>query len=263
MKLGIFDSGLGGLLITKAVQERFPDLDILYLGDTLHLPYGNRSAEAIYAYTLRCMEYMFAHNCRMIIIACNTASATALRRLQQTYLPKHYPDRRILGVIVPTIEHAADSGYKNIGVIGTNYTVSTNVYEEELKKIDPQTRIILRKTPLLVPLIENEGQPWIDDVLRHYIDPLVTQNIEALILGCTHYAYLKKNIKKHFSFDIIAQDEIIPEKLELYFKNHPEIYNDIGREGRTEFQVTDLTENYERSAQEIYGRALELKHVEI
>lgn len=263
MKLGVFDSGLGGLLITKAIRQRFPDIDIMYLGDTLHVPYGNRSANTIYEYAQRSMDYLFEQDCRMIIMACNTASASALRKLQQTYLVENYPDRRILGVVVPTIEYALEKGYQNLGLIGTNYTVSTNVYEDELQKINPDIRIVQQKTPLLVPMIEHKGEAWLDGVLEHYIAPLLKDDIEALLLGCTHYVYLKERIQKLFDIDVIAQDEIIPHKLAQYFDNHPEIHGDIDQKASSEFCVSELTDNYLETAQGIYGSELTLKQVDI
>ncbi len=261
MKLGIFDSGLGGILIARAIRAAFPHIDIMYLGDTLHMPYGNRSAGAIYEYARRSMNYMFESDCRMIVMACNTASASALRQLQQEYLPAHYPKRRILGVVVPTIEYALEKGYSRLGLLGTNYTVSTNVYEDELQKINPDMHIAQQKTPLLVPLIEHQGQAWLDDVLDCYIEPLLEDNIEALLLGCTHYVSLKERIKARYDFDVIAQDEIVPTKLEQYFDNHPEIYGDIGRGGQDDFFVSDLTDSYQTNAARFYGPKAVLKHV--
>ncbi len=263
MKLGVFDSGLGGVLIARAIRQKFPDIDMMYLGDTLHIPYGNRSAEAIYAYSKRCMDYMFENDCRMIIMACNTASASALRRLQQTYLVENYPERRILGVVVPTIEYALDKGYERLGLIGTNYTVSTNVYEEELKKINPKIEIFQQKTPLLVPLIEHNGGAWIDDVLDSYIEPLLTKDIEALLLGCTHYVSLKERIRERYKIDVLSQDEIVQTKLALYFENHPEIFKDIQQSKQDIFCVTDLTDDYSSGAKRYYKDNIDLKHTEI
>jgi glutamate racemase len=229
MKLGIFDSGLGGLLIAKSIQDRMPDLDIIYLGDTLHLPYGNRSEQAIYSYTRACVDYLFKQECELVIVACNTASASALRKLQQGYLKENYPGRRILGVVVPMIEAALDRGHHNIGLIGTNYTVHSNVYEEELRKINPSIKLSQVNTPLLVPLIEYDGLEWVDSVLKRYLKPLEEEKIESLLLSCTHYVCLKDRIRKEFGMDVLSQDEIIPLKLENYLERHPEINARISR----------------------------------
>ncbi len=263
MKLGIFDSGLGGLLIAKSVRRQMPDLDITYFGDTLHLPYGNRSKEAIYEYSKRAIEFLFEQqDCNLIITACNTVSASALRMLQQSYLPNsRYSNRRIIGVVVPTLECAIDAGYKNIGLIATNYTVSSNVYEEELQKIDPQIRLFQENAPLLVPLIENDGMQWLPSVLEHYLTPLLNSNIECLILGCTHYPFLKNEIRKIIgdNIAIIAQDEIIPLKLKSYIKRHPEISDKITHNGKSKFIVSDLTKGYGNAAYKIYGEKIDIK----
>lgn len=261
MKLGIFDSGLGGLLITKAVRERMPDIDLVYFGDTLHLPYGNRSDEAIYDYTRNAMNYLFRQDCKLIVLACNTASAAALRRLQQTWLPKAWPGRNIIGVIVPTLEVAIERGYKKLGVVGTNYMMRSNVFEEELRKINPSIEIIQKPTPLLVSLIENDGMSWADSVLEHYLSPMLKEGIECLILGCTHYPFLRNSIVKITGPDValISQDDIIPAKLEDYLNRHPEYNKEIGRNGVMEFHVSDLTDNYYKAAQTIYGDDIVVK----
>ncbi len=262
MKLGIFDSGLGGLLIAKSVREEMPDIDIIYFGDTLHLPYGNRSKQAIYEYSKRAIEFLFEQDCNLIITACNTVSASALRQLQQEYLPhSDYSNRRILGVVVPTLECAIDAGCKNIGLIATNYTVNSNVYAEELQKLDPNIRMFQANTPLLVPLIENDGMQWLSSVLESYLTPLLKNNIECLILGCTHYPFLKAEIRKIIGDDIaiIAQDDIIPLKLKSYMERHSEIAGKITRGGQSNFIVSDLTDSYKRAAYKIYGQEILIK----
>ena len=260
MKLGVFDSGLGGILIARAIRARIPDIDMMYLGDTLNLPYGNRSEEAIYAHARSCVEALFQQGCNLIVVACNTVSASALRRLQQQYLSKTYPGRRILGVVVPTIEEALDRGYQKLGLIGTNYTVASNIYEVELRKINPSIEIEQRNTPLLVPLIEHDGEAWIDDVLEAYLQGL--ERCEALLLGCTHYVHLKDRIRAAYDFDVLSQDEIIPHKLEDYLARHPEIAKQILRRGNIEFYVTDLTPGYQENASVLFGQNIELKLLE-
>ena len=263
MKLGIFDSGLGGLLIAKSIREHIPDIDIVYFGDTLHLPYGKRSKKSIYEYSKSAIEFLFEADCNLIITACNTVSASALRQLQQEYLPNsQYADRRILGVVVPTLECAIELAHKNIGVIATNYTVHSNIYEEELQKIDNDINIFQVNTPLLVPLIENDGEQWLDSVLEHYLTPLLDKNIECLILGCTHYPFLKDKIRRIVGEDIslISQDEIIPLKLEEYLARHPDISDKITRNGSAKFMVSDITEGYIRAARKIYGEEINIEH---
>lgn len=261
MKLGVFDSGLGGLLIAKSIREHMPDIDMMYFGDTLHLPYGNRSLDAIYAYSCRAVDFLFAEGCNLIVVACNTVSASALRKMQQVYLPNNYPERRILGVVVPTLECAIDRGYKKIGLIGTNYTVKSNVYADELQKIDSSISIYQAAAPLLVPLVENDGMPWVDSVLEHYLRPILMQNIEGLILGCTHYVFLKDNISSIVGggISLLSQDEIIPEKLADYLRRHPEISAPIERNGKSEFFVSDITQGYKNAAYKMYGHEIDLQ----
>ncbi len=261
MKLGVFDSGLGGMLITAAIRKALPDIDILYLGDTLHVPYGNRSEETICHYTTRCIDYLFRQNCQLIIMACNTASASALRKIQQGYLLDHYPDRRILGVIVPTIEYALDSGHEKLGLIGTHYTVRSNVYAEELRKINPAIRLFQTAAPLLVPLIENGGMKWIPEILDDTLAPLLSEKIDSLLLGCTHYVCLKNLIRRRYGIDVMAQDDIIPLKLKEYLVRHPEIFGVLSRTGETRFILTDLTENYEHTASQLYGAPVALGRI--
>ncbi|MCB1592551.1 MAG: glutamate racemase [Alphaproteobacteria bacterium] len=265
MKIGVFDSGLGGLLIAKAIRTRFPDLDMLYFGDTLHLPYGNRSPEAIYEYAHRAIDYMFAHECRLIIVACNTVSATALRKLQQQYLPvSPWPDRRILGVVVPTLETAIERGHKKIGLLGTNHTVRSDIYRQELQKLDPEISITQNAAPLLVPMIENDGLEWISPILEYYLQPLASADCECIILGCTHYALLQDAIQNFIGRDktIISQDRIIPEKLADYLMRHPEIMKDISHSGQARYIVSDLTESYMKAASDLYGGSITIERKE-
>lgn len=262
MYLGVFDSGLGGLLIAKSIRSHMPDIDMIYYGDTLHLPYGNRSAEAIYEYSRRAIEYLFSLDCRLIVVACNTVSATALRRLQQEYLPSSsWPERRILGVVVPTLEEAIERGHRKIGLLGTHHTVSSNVYQQELQKINPNIEIAQNAAPLLVPMIENDGMKWIDPVLEHYLYPLTEAQTECLILGCTHYSLLKDKIAAIAGkgITLLSQDEIIPGKLGDYLARHPEIANDIGKTAKSRFMVSDLTQNYRDSAVSLYGQEIKIE----
>ena len=265
MTLGIFDSGMGGLMIARSVLEQMPDINAVYLGDTLHLPYGARSKEAIYHYTEKAIDHLFReHDCRLIIVACNTASAAALRKIQQEYLPANFPDRRVLGVVVPTLEMAAQSGFQRIGLIATKYIINSNIYQDELFKIDPRIEIIHNAAPLLVPLIENNGEPWLRDVLENYLRPLQTQNIDGLILGCTHYSYVKDMAEEIMgpNVPILSQTDIIPEKLERYLQKHPEINDQIPKGGVHQFYLTDITDTYLNASERIYGKAIDFQKAE-
>jgi glutamate racemase len=263
MKIGIFDSGLGGLVLTKAITDALPTYDYIYLGDTLHVPYGPRSGEAIYQFTLEAVDYLFRQDCQLVIIACNTASASALRRLQQTYLPAHYPDRRILGVVVPTLEIAQSTGHHKLGLIATPFVVNSEIYPFELEKLNAGISICATATPLLVPLIENNGMHYLKEPLKDYVQPLIDEKIDGLILGCTHYPLLKPLLKDILPphIDLISQDDFIPAKLADYLERHPEIENTLSRKGQYRFLVTDLAKSYQEMANRIFGQPLALEKV--
>lgn len=263
MTIGIFDSGLGGLVMTRAFREALPQHDFLYLGDTLHVPFGPRSAEAIYDFTLQAVDYLFQQGCPLVIIACNTASANALRRLQQEYLPVHYPDRRILGVIVPTIEATIATGHKRIGLIGTAFTVNSGTYRDELQKITPDIEIIGKATPLLVPLVENSGIKYAEPVLQDYLAPLIAEQIDSLILGCTHYPLFKPMLQKLLpdGVDIISQDEIVPAKLVDYLARHPEMEQRLTKNGRLKALLTDVTATYGQIGETLFGQPIAFEKI--
>ena len=176
--IGIFDSGLGGLTVMQALIGRLPDYDYLYLGDNARAPYGNKSAAAIFAYTRQAVGFLFARGCKLVILACNTASAEALRRIQQEYLPQAYPDKRVLGVVIPICEAAvASSRFGRIGVIGTRATINSGVYERELLKLRPGLEIYSEPAPLLVPLVEEgwTGKPETNMILKKYLPAAKTE----------------------------------------------------------------------------------------
>ncbi|MAS87737.1 MAG: glutamate racemase [Micavibrio sp.] len=264
MKIGVFDSGLGGLLIAKEIRKQLPDYDYVYFGDTLHLPYGVRSMDTIYGYCEKIVDYLFrVQNCQIIIVACNTASAAALRRLQQEYLPTHFPDRRILGVVIPMLEEADDSNIKNLGLIATNYMVGSGIYQEELRKIDPEIEIHQKATPLLVPLIEYEGDEWIDSVLQSYLQPLVEKGIKGLILGCTHYAILEEKLAKLLpeNVTILSQHKIIPLKLTDYLQRHPEIETKLTKNNHVSYLLSDITPSYILASERLMQEKITLQKV--
>ena len=266
MKIGIFDSGLGGLFVTRALTKKLPQYDYVYLGDTQRVPYGNRSRETIYQFLREAVEYLFSHDCELIIVACNTASAEALRKIQQQYLPKHYPKRRVLGVIIPTAEVALENTQtKRIGVLATQGTVRSQTYVRELKKIAPHVKIFQQAAPLLVPIIENNSMEFVDLTLRSYLEPLLKKNIDTLILGCTHYPILKSRIKKLCGprVKVISQDEIISQKLFNYLKRHPEIDRKLTKKRRRSFLVTDLTDATKALAKKWFGGKIKFQIISI
>ena len=259
MKIGIFDSGLGGLVIAKSIIRLLPKYDYIYLGDTKNLPYGQKTPAQIYRHSQRAVDFLFRAGCGLVIIACNSASAVALRKLQQKYLVKNYPDRKILGVIIPTLE-VADQNHKRkkIGVIGTEATIKSHIYKKELTKIDAKAQIYELATPKLVPLIEKNSLQKAQESLELYLKPLQKRRIEALILGCTHYPILKKALKKVVGrrVVIVSQDEIIPKKLADYLKRNKEISGKLSKNAKREFWITARSAKFDDVAKRLFGRKL-------
>jgi len=254
MRIGIFDSGVGGLIIAKAIRKAMPEYDYVYLGDTKRVPYGNRSHEVVYEFTREGVDYLFKkENCVIVIIACNTASAKALRRIQQEYLVKNFPHRRVLGVLVPTAEECAK--YKKVGIIGTNGTISSDSFVCEISKINPKIKIVKNPAPMLVPLVEEGERALALPFIKKYLKIFDGKKIEALALGCTHYPFYKNEIRKILGKDVrvISQDEIILDKLKEYFIRHPEITKKLTRNKKARILVTDLTKNVERLTKKWFG----------
>ncbi len=270
MNIGTFDSGLGGLVITKALIMEMPGYNFCYLGDTARVPYGNRSQEVIYKYTKNCIDYLFKKkDCKLIIIACNTATFAALRKLQQEYLPQNFPDRRILGVIIPTIEEIINKKYSSVGLLATQGTVNSDVYGVELKKKNNMVKLFSYPAPLLVPLIENNADEFAPPIIDSYIRNFIGKNIEAIILGCTHYPHYKNLIKESAKrilgkeVDIISQDEFLPTSLKDYLKRHPEIEKDLSKDSNYSFEITDINISYIQQAKSIFGKDIKISKVEI
>lgn len=262
MKIGIFDSGLGGLLIVKAVQKALPQYDYVYLGDTKRVPYGNRSQETVFKFTEEAVDYLFRkEDCVLIIIACNTASARALRKIQHEYLPKNYPDRKVIGVIIPVAEECVNA--KKIGILATEGTVNSETFPEEILKINTKAKIFQNTAPMLVPLVESGEIKMAGSFIKKYLKPLLDKKIDTLVLGCTHYPILKKEFKKNIpkNVKILSQDEIIPKKLKNYLLRHPEIEKNISKSGSAKILVTDTTQSMNRLAKKWFGSSTKPKTV--
>ncbi len=252
MKIGFFDSGLGGINILKAVIQELPEYSYEFYGDTANLPYGDKKEDEIYDLTERGVRYLFERNCALVIVACNTASAETLRKLQIKFLTKHYPDRKILGVIIPTIETVLESSIKNITLIGTRRTVESRKYELEFTKLGADVVVDAKATPTLVPLIENGQFDTAHNMTIKIIE--VGQGERGAILGCTHYTALKEKLNEHFkdqAVKIFSQDEIIPNKLKTYLENHPEIKNRLNRLGQKNIHLTKLNGEYNKLINEL------------
>ena len=262
MCIGIFDSGFGGLHVTRAIVRALPQYDYVYLGDTARTPYGNRSQETIYEFTRQAVAFLFAHECELVILACNTASSEALRKLQREYLPKHAAGKKVLGVLIPAAEEAAEQGQR-VGVIATQGTVTSEAFVKELVKANPKIRVFQKACPLLVPLVEAGEQdfPETDLALRRYLAPLLCKKIDTLILGCTHYGILEKKIRKIVGPDIriVSEAKIVPKKLKEYLKRHPDLEKSLSKKSRIRFFSTDRTDGFERFGGKLFGRPIKVE----
>ena len=266
--IGVFDSGYGGLTVLKELVARLPQYDYIYLGDNARAPYGNRSFETVYHYTLQSVEWLFQQGCPLVILACNTASAKALRTIQQVDLPRLAPNNRVLGVIRPTTEvigNFTTSG--NVGILATKGTVLSGSYPIEIAKFFPQLQVFQQACPLWVPLIENNehDKPGSDYFVKEYMDQLMDQNgnIDTVLLACTHYPLLKDKIAGYLPAGsrLVSQGEIVANSLADYLQRHPEIETRCSRHGDRVFYTTDSTEDFDNHAGIFYGGELRSSHV--
>jgi len=248
--IGLFDSGYGGLTVLKPVLDKLPQYDYIYLGDNARTPYGTRSQETIKKYSEQAVEYLFNEGCKIIIIACNTVSALALRHLQQKYLrDKNITDKKILGVIRPLAEYATkNTNTKRISVVGTTGTIASKSYEIELENLDKDVQVFSKACPLLVPLIE-EGwhhKPESKKILKKYLIPLKSANTDTLILGCTHYPLMYKDFTRYMgkNVNVLDSGEIVANSLRDYLDRHPEIEKLITQNGTRRYVTTDNAENF-------------------
>jgi glutamate racemase len=258
--IGVFDSGYGGLTILKELQRQLPDYDYIYLGDNARAPYGTRSFNTVYKFTLESVNELFKRGCNLVILACNTASAKALRSIQQNDLPLISNEKRVLGIIRPTAEIIGSfTTTKNIGVLGTYGTVKSESYTIEINKFFPDLHVYQQACPLWVPLVENfehlsEGA---DYFVKKYIDELFKKNnsIDCLLLACTHYPLLIEKIKKHIPEDvkIITQDTIVAESLKDYLNRHDALNKACTRNGNTIYLTTENNELFNKQASLFLG----------
>lgn len=255
--IGIFDSGYGGLTIFEKIRERLPRYDYLYLGDNARAPYGPRSFEVVYEFTRQAVGELFSRGCPLVVLACNTASAKALRTIQQRDLPaSEDPTRRVLGVIRPTVEAAdALSRSKHVGVLGTEGTIASRSYEMELEKLFPHIRVVSESCPMWVPLVENgeTETPAAEFFVRRHLDRLLSRDpeIDTLILGCTHYPMLLKQIRRALPAGVSAfpQGACVAESLENYLLRHGEMETRLSRGGNVRFLSTESAEKFSATAQ--------------
>ena len=266
--IGFFDSGFGGLTILKEVEKLLPEYSYIYLGDNARAPYGSKSSTEIYEHTVAGVEELFRQGADLIVLACNTASAVALRKIQQELLPTKYPGKKVLGIIFPTAEEADKfSQTKQICLWATEMTVQSNAYPAEIIKIDPEVKLTQLACPLFVPMIET-GEitgAKLESIINEYIRQTIELNpqTDTVVLGCTHYAIIEAEIRRLLPFKIklVTQGQIVAKKLKQYLSNHPEIETKLDRESKKVFLTTKKSAQVKRLTELFYGQPVDLKSV--
>lgn len=267
--IGVFDSGYGGLTVLRSIVEALPQYDYCYLGDNARAPYGTRSFETVYHYTLECVEWLFKQGCPLVILACNTASAKALRSIQQKDLQRLGPEKRVLGVIRPTSEVIGNyTQTQAVGILATNGTVSSGSYPLEISKFFPGVNVHQHACPMWVPLVENGEYDGAgaDFFIKKDLGILQEQapEIDVLLLACTHYPLLEPKIKAHLpaGIRVISQGSIVAESLKDYLHRHPEMEQQLSRGGVKTFYTSDSAEEFDRKASMFFGEAVHSQHIE-
>lgn len=268
--IGIFDSGYGGLTVFKDIVRLLPEFDYIYLGDNARAPYGNRSLATVYEYTWECVQWLFNQDCPLVILACNTASAKALRSIQQKNLPFTYPDRRVLGVIRPTAEVIGQySKSGKLGILATSGTVSSESYLIEISHFFPELQVYQQACPLWVPFIEDYMRHGddLDSIIRQDLAELFAQDcgIDTLLLACTHYPLVLNRIKAALKpgVNVVVQSTLVAESLVDYIQRHPEIQTVISREGKRYFYTTDDVADFDDHATLFYGASVKARQLKI
>lgn len=268
--VGVFDSGFGGLSVLADLQRALPQADFIYLGDNARAPYGTRSFDVVYRFTLEAVERLFAMGCPLVILACNTASAKALRNIQQRDLPRMSPDRRVLGVIRPTAEAVGSLSRTGVvGVLGTPGTVASGSYDIEIEKLHPGFRVVAEAAPMWVPVVEQgfAGSPGADWFVDEAVGRLLARDsrIDTIILGCTHYPLLYPKIRAAVprGISIVSQGPIVAESLIDYLRRHPAMDAAISRGGATRYLTTDDAGMFARQAGVFLGREIMAESIDL
>lgn len=266
--IGIFDSGYGGLTILQQIRLVMPQYDYIYLGDNARTPYGTRSFEVVYEFTRQAVERLFAMGCHLVVLACNTASAKALRSVQQNDLERLDPQRRVLGIIRPTVESIGGMTHsRHVGILATEGTILSASYPLEVKKLFPDVVVTGQACPLWVPLVENNEatSSGADYFVQKYIDALLAQDplIDTVILGCTHYPLLLDKIKKYMpsGIRVICQGEYVAASLQDYLMRHPEMDVRCSKDGKCRFFTTESKEKFISSASLFLQEPIEVEHI--
>lgn len=261
--IGVFDSGFGGLTVLKEIERILPEYDFLYLGDNARTPYGNRSFEIVYAYALNAVKWLFEQGCSLVILACNTASAKALRTIQQNDLPNLAPERRVLGVIRPVTESVGEmTRSRHVGILATTGTVESQSYVIEINKYFPDIAVVQEACPMWVPIVENNecDSEGADYFVKRHIERLLAADpdIDAIILGCTHYPLLQDKIRQYLSpgISLVSQGEIVAKRLADYLNRHRDLAERCSKQGRRDFYSTEKPEVFNRSAAYFYGKEI-------
>ncbi len=268
--IGVFDSGYGGLTVLKEMVAVMPGYDYLYLGDNARAPYGSRSFDTVYEYTLECVRHLFNKGCELVVLACNTASAKALRTIQQKDLPLIDPKKRVLGVIRPTTEVVGNyTKTHHVGIFATSGTVSSGSYIIEIEKFFPELKVFQEACPMWVPLIENNelNNAGTDYFVKKHLDALFSASgkIDTIILGCTHYPLLKPVIEKHLpaGITLLTQGAIVSNSLKEYLFRHPEMETCLSKTGKRDFFTTDSVTQFDTHASLFFGQEVKSKHLHL
>ena len=268
--IGVFDSGYGGLTILHGIRQLLPDYDYIYLGDNARAPYGSRSFDVVYQFTRQAVMKLFESGCQLVILGCNTASAKALRSIQQNDLPKLDPQRRVLGVIRPTAEVIGKLTHsRHVGVLATEGTIKSHSYKLEIQKLWDDVTVTGIPCPLWVPIIENNeaDTPGADYFVKKRIDLILERDpqIDTLILGCTHYPILMPKIRKHVpeNVQIVAQGEYVAESLQDYLLRHPDMEQRCTKHGTVRYLTTENPEKFKENAQIFIHEEVNVEHVDL
>lgn len=268
--IGVFDSGYGGLTILHGIRQLLPDYDYIYLGDNARAPYGSRSFDVVYQFTRQAVMKLFESGCQLVILGCNTASAKALRSIQQNDLPKLDPQRRVLGVIRPTAEVIGKLTHsRHVGVLATEGTIKSHSYKLEIQKLWNDVMVTGIPCPLWVPIIENNeaDTPGADYFVKKRIDLILERDpqIDTLILGCTHYPILMPKIRKHVpeNVQIVAQGEYVAKSLQDYLQRHPDMEQRCTKHGTVRYLTTENPEKFKENAQIFIHEEVNVEHVDL
>ncbi len=266
--IGVFDSGYGGLTVLKEFAKKLPQYDYYYLGDNARAPYGSRSFDTVYEYTFECVNRLFSEGCHLVILACNTASAKALRTIQQKDLNRFDSQKRVLGVIRPTTEIVQQYTQTNhVGIFATSGTVSSQSYPIEINKFYPEIMVHQEACPMWVPLVENNeiANPGADYFVQKHVDALLSKSskIDTIILGCTHYPILLNQLRKFVPehIKIVSQGEIVANSLQDYLLRHTELESLCSKNAQITFNTTDFPDNFDKGASIFWGTEVKSKHI--